>query len=187
MLEQLIPNSVDIGPHLHTIRDYASMCDSIVEFGVRDGHSTFALGAGLAERARNIEVGSSWPSLNSYDINPFPGAASFRKMAFEEHVTFSFHQNDDRKVVIENVHLLLLDTYHEYAQLDAELSLHAKHAMKWIILHDTYLPNDDNGHSKDMWVAIFKLLSGAYLNSGKWIVIDDFRNCMGLTILQRQQ
>lgn len=165
------PAGIDIRDHMDTLRWYASnaFCSNIVEFGVRSGFSTISFLAGHPCK------------LTSYDVDPFQNAFAWKKMAQEEGIEFQFVRGDSRLVEIEPCHLLFIDTLHERRQLDTELSRHGDKVQKYIIMHDTHQPNDDNGHSGEMQTAILWFL---YLNRD-WCISRDYRNCNGLTVLER--
>lgn len=173
--QEAIQSSRDIGEHLHILRQYASFCQHITEFGVRSGCSTAALLVGLAEQGSG--------KLISYDTQPFMRQDDFVQAAQLEGVEFCFFQRDDLAITIEPTELLFIDTVHTYQQLDAELRRHEEFVGKWIVLHDTYTDNypDSPGSSgMEMWIAILKLCS-----KGHWCIYSDDARQFGLTVLER--
>ena len=115
----------DINEHASTLRELASLCRTVTEFGVRSGVSTTAFMTGLPTGGRLI----------SYDINPIPEhlktLASLRPA-----IKFIPIQADTMKCdLIEPTDLLFIDTLHTYDQVMVELE-HAPMA-KWIAFHDT--------------------------------------------------
>ena len=168
LLETAIEHGDDIKDHLPKLQEYASFCNHVTEFGVRDGYSTMALMS--AKPAR----------LVSYDINPCRNLPVLVNSAREIGVDFVFTIADDRQIDIEPTELLFIDTYHEFSQLDAELRRHAGKVSRYIVLHDTYVPAA-NGSSQGMWTAILKFLA----MNPDWQIKADFDNCNGLTILER--
>lgn len=164
----------DINEHLPTLKDYASKCQTVTEFGVRSIVSTWAL---IAGRPRQV---------TSYDLNS-PGDKALREVrqiAQYAGVLFVFYQVDVLKTEIASTDLLFIDTYHTYTQLRAELERHAKWVRRWIILHDTETfgekgeANEENGLN-------YAIREFVKLNDA-WHYRDIFTNNNGLTILQRR-
>ena len=69
--------------------------------------------------------------------------------------------------------LLFIDTIHSYEQLSQELKLHSPHTTKYIIMHDTVIP--------EMQKAIREFL----IANPDWKPKEVFDNNNGLTVLQR--
>lgn len=189
------PGSIDIYEHMDTLKEYASKCDTVTEFGVRWVVSTWALMAGRPK------------SLTSFDINHFEiygvNPEILSKTAEEAGVKFTFHQEDvlttDKLVETD---LLFIDTVHSYKQLKMELHLHAKKVSKYIIFHDTVSFGETNegeiapnaGWSKELLEYYDKLGPANGINSAiveflmtnsDWFVHKLFKNNNGLTILTR--
>ena len=74
---QLCITPSDINEHLPTLKKYAEQCNSIVEFGVRDGCSTYGLLAGRPK------------FMVSYDINPPSFSVPDLQQACSETTTYS--------------------------------------------------------------------------------------------------
>lgn len=119
--------SVDMAPHVETLRALASECRTIVEFGVRTGVSTWALLDGLPENGRLV-------SVDIEDVTP------------PERVTadprWTLIVADDRTLTdLPQADLVLIDTSHEYHHTLAELTLAASLRARLIVLHDWNLPD----------------------------------------------
>lgn len=163
----------DINEHLPTLKKYAEECDIIVEFGVRDVVSTWALLAGKPKEM--ISVDSS--NCNLSDAS---------KLALEEGIKFTFIQEDSRIIDLPNhIDLLFIDTWHVYEQLKLELNRHSNKVSKFIIMHDTTtfgINGETPGHI-GLTPAINEFLISDI--GSQWSVLEEYTNCNGLTILKR--
>eukprot|EP00928_Gymnodinium_smaydae_P039138 TRINITY_DN26804_c0_g2_i2.p1 TRINITY_DN26804_c0_g2~~TRINITY_DN26804_c0_g2_i2.p1 ORF type:complete len:955 (-),score=107.63 TRINITY_DN26804_c0_g2_i2:20-2884(-) len=126
--------STDISHHMHTLRVFASQCDSVTEVGVRSGMSSWALLQGLADRGKR-------GSLTSIDLDAFTEAPLLKRLASNIGIDYSFTQGNVLDVTIGPTCLLFLDTFHAYPQLKRELEK-ATHVSHYIVLHDTTLDGD---------------------------------------------
>jgi hypothetical protein len=173
----------DIVQHIETLYRYSLRCNHITEMGVRGVVSSWAF---LIARPKK---------LISYDINQCP-VDELSKCAKEINVEFEFKIADTGHpdTVIENTDLLFIDTWHIYAQLKQELSLHSPKVNKYIIMHDTasfgftgveaenyegYVKRDPD--NRGLWPAIEEFLE----DNPNWILKERFYNCNGLTILEK--
>ncbi len=172
--EQKCAEPSDIWEHLPVLRDYASRCKLVTEFGVRGVVSTWALIAGRPEQ------------VTSYDLSS-PGdemICQVRLVALEAKVFFVFYKVDDLSTTINTTDLLFIDTFHTYAQLRAELNRHAKDGRKWIILHDTetFGEKGEAESERGLNYAIREFL----MANDEWVEIKRYTNNNGLTILERR-
>lgn len=151
----------DINEHLETLKKYASECDTIVELGVRYCVSTWALLAGKPKRLTSIDI--KHPNDFGGDLQ------QVYLTTMDENINFEFVLGDSLKIEIPECDLLFIDTLHTYEQLSAELKKHAGRVKKYIILHDTALP--------EMQKAVNEIEG--------WSTKEQFTNCNGLTILER--
>jgi hypothetical protein len=159
----------DIQNHLPRLRWYANQCESVVEMGVYQANSTWAL---LAGRPRKMV---------SHDLWPYIDVAETTKAAEEAGVQWSFVQGSVLNGRIEHCDLLFIDTWHHYHQLRAEFELHAPSAQKYIILHDTETNrHQGSGGHPGMQKAIDELLT-----AGEWQLVRHYPDSNGLTILGR--
>lgn len=115
--------------HMPVLEHFASRCDSVLELGTRDGHSTLALLAGLS--------GRPWTRMTSLDIRPTPFVEWLAPLA----PNWSFRAVDtaDESVAadIEPADLVLIDTLHTDRHIRRELDLYGKKASRFIVFHDT--------------------------------------------------
>jgi hypothetical protein len=179
--ERLCREPNDISEHLPVLFGYASRSRSIVELGVRSGNSTTALLAGLSASA--LREFAHWPRLDSVDIVASTLACDLSPLAPD--VAWRLHWADSLKFAPLPCDLLFIDTLHTRAQLAAELSRHAGHARKWILLHDTTTFGDageDGGEG--LWPAVIEFLAAG---EGRWRIAKRFENQNGLTVLERVQ
>jgi len=162
----------DINEHLPVLKDYASRCKTVTEFGVRSVVSTWALIAGRPD------------TVTSFDLTS-PGDEVIQhvwEVAHEAHVDFSFYQADVLTAHVYPTDLLFIDTYHVYTQLKTELNRFANGVRKWIIMHDTETfgekgeANEENGLN----YAIREFLEANPI----WSEVRRLTNNNGLTVLR---
>jgi len=170
----------DINEHLVTLQKYASECEHVIEMGMRDIVSTWALLMGKPNK------------LVSYDIE-HPKDRSrllqLKNATKELNVEFEFKKEDVLKTEIEETDLLFIDTLHRGSQLKRELVLHSDKVRKYIIMHDTTtfsLKGESDRHRPEIEDDGLKwALDEFLLENDKWEVHEVYRNCNGLTILKR--
>ncbi len=164
--------STDMWEHMERIRYYASQCESIVEFGVYDCTSTWALLAGRPK------------SLISYDIARRLDVDDVERVAAEHGLSFKFMLCDSLKAQFGETDLLFIDSLHTYDHLSAELRTHGNSVKKYIILHDTTTFEfcEETPHTgRGLWPAIEEFLAA----NPHWSIKERFTCCHGLTVLQR--
>lgn len=127
-LEALARETADMAPHLATLCRLARDANSIVEFGVRTGVSTWALLDGLPPDGR----------LTSVDIEDVRPDLPDRITNDER---WAFIHGDDLVVTLPRADLVLIDTTHEYHHTLEELRLAADIGARRIVLHDWNLPD----------------------------------------------
>lgn len=159
----------DINELMPVIREYASKCNVVAEFGVRSGNSTCAILAGLQDGG-GLE-------LHSYDKNK--AGCSF------DTVKWKFTQADTSTLEgIPYCEMLFIDTLHTAKQVEAELK-HAASVSGWILFHDTMLFGD-KGEGRDggygITHAIYDFLAKEHKN---WRVKEHYPHNNGLLVLQR--
>jgi hypothetical protein len=117
----------DIVLHLPVLEYFASKCDHVTEFGVREGCSTVALIAGCKGE------------IHSYDIEASPIEPVLKGMPLPcKKWEFRLADTGSPDLVIEETGLLFLDTLHTYAHLSKELLYHGRKAKRYLAFHDTY-------------------------------------------------
>lgn len=108
-----------ISAHLPRLRELASHCDTVVEFGVKRGASSSALLLG----ARRVI---------SYDIAETSEARELKRLVPE----WDYRIGDSRKADFAEVDMLFIDSQHDGAHVEAELA-HADKVRRFIAGHDT--------------------------------------------------
>lgn len=177
----------DINEHLPLLRELASECEHVTEFGLRwaNGSTVAFLAAQPTE-------------LISYDIEPRHIVSDNVRtlVANAGRTKFQPRCGDTLKIAIEPTDLLFIDTYHTGKQLLAELTRHvdpiANNVRKYLIFHDTKtfgLVGED-GSAPGLRTAIrqfqrlhaFPLWNAVHAKRG----LMDFENNNGLIVLVRE-
>lgn len=188
----------DINEHLPTLRAIANECSSVAEFGVRGIVSTYAFMLGLAE---NTDEGHPQKTLFCVDIEDIDMSGMI-ELGKKVNVDVAFKKCDSVKVIIPEVDLLFIDTWHVYEHLKRELAAHHAKVRKYIVMHDTFVDGRDGesirlgmdykyqaemsgypieGICKGLRPAISEFLE----EHREWKMVADYQNCNGLTILAR--
>lgn len=115
----------DINEHLPILKQLSEDCESVTEFGVREGVSTRVF------LSSNLK-------LRSYDIVYNYSVSNLFKIAYENGKDVFYGIGNVLQFEIEETDLLFIDTDHTYTQLTNELKLHASKVKKYIVFHDTY-------------------------------------------------
>ena len=171
LYEQRAAEDTDIKAHMPTLRDLASYCDHVTEFGMRWCSSSIAFLAGLPPRGQLI----------SYDINPDcqrPAVAIQSK--WWEFIVADTSQLDE----IAATDLLFIDTLHDAAQVTAELR-HADKVRRWLVFHDTVLfgtADESTGQPPGIMHAILTFMA----RHPEWQVRSHSYESCGLLVLERQ-
>ncbi len=189
----------DINEHVPTLSKYAEECESVVEFGVRAGVSTWGFAHGLIQNTLKNKP----CRLDGFDLGPAPVPYSFLKDAGIPYLTCSFTQENNLHVAPVECDLLFIDTFHVYGQLKRELERHASGVRKYIILHDTTVDEYEGELRRVGWNAVTmsartgipvgELLIGLWpavelflARHSEWQIKERFANNNGLTVLQRR-
>lgn len=112
----------NIDKHLPVLREYASQCQSVTEFGTDIGFSTCAFLAAKPD------------TLDCYDLVRTDDVWILERLAGRTRMRF--HEKSTLTVQIEPTDLLFLDTDHTYEQVSQELNLHGHKARKFLVFHD---------------------------------------------------
>ncbi len=173
-LEQLYQRAAlqpsDINEHAPKLRELASQCESVAEFGMRHGVSTVALLAGQPQR------------FTTYDLRADPIVGVLQQ--WRGKTDFKFTQGDSLHVDLEPVDLLFIDTVHHAPQLSAELVRHGPKVRRWIAMHDTAIYGENGeGGQPGLLVALRAFLRG----NPEWTVIYQTEANNGLTVISRSQ
>ena len=184
----------DIYEHLPTLRSYATGCKHVTECGVRSAVSSYAFATALRATpgARLVLV----------DVDGSPAIDQFLQECQHEGLSAQFHKESDLTCPMEPTDLLFIDTWHIYGHLKRELARWNSSVAKYIILHDTEV---DRIHGetvrmgmnaveqsartgipveeilRGLWPAVEEFLAA----HPEWRIKEHFKNCNGLTVLER--
>lgn len=161
--KELCEKESDINQHLPTIRETVKEGDNVLELGVRDVVSTWALLANKPATLLSVDVVYP-PEQNLRDV---ADAARAQDTAFDFILASSLHLQ-----LKKNVDVLFVDTIHTYSQLVKELWRFESKVKRTIILHDTKIP--------EMWACVTD-----FLYSPNWQIEKQLDSHMGLTVLTR--
>ena len=203
----------DIAEHLPVLKELAMdpKVRHVSEVGVRNGYATFAFLDAALERWQSGggDDGVAELKIRLYDITQ---TTPVKQLLNEIHtecnaLDVKFTEGDDLKVHIEKTDLMLLDTWHSYRQLAAELKVIPQRVNQRIAFHDTELfGHRDEGESGHGGKPVDEsLFTGMHKKTGLRPAIDDFlklqeqhtatsafvlehdkKNCNGLLILKRE-
>jgi hypothetical protein len=163
--------TTDINQHLPTLKAYADLSNVVVEMGVRTVCSTWAF------------LMSKCPKIISYDINFNDYIKYCQNICRQEGREWNFILDSSLMANIPQTDLLFVDTFHTYAQLKNELSIHHTKVNKWIICHDTesYGSSSENGTTPGLQAAINEFIS----SNPSWKIKEHYKNNNGLTVLEK--
>jgi hypothetical protein len=116
----------DIVSHLPVLEHFASQCEHVTEFGVREGCSTVALLSG------------SKGVVHSYDIVTPEAKVILESMELSSKWVFHLGDTGSNETFVEDTELLFIDTLHTRAHVAKELLHHGRKATKFLAFHDTY-------------------------------------------------
>jgi hypothetical protein len=147
-----------------TYQRYASQVDSIVEFGVYTGLSTCAWLSGSPKKLRSYDI----TDINLTVLDELKHCAELNRTDFEFTIANSL------EIDIEPCDLLFIDTVHTKQHCLAELDRHARHAQKYIVLHD---PTE--------WPGVFEAVITFLHYNHNWHIIEHCNQGSGLLVLER--
>lgn len=185
----------DIHEHLPTLYKYATECESVVECGVRGCVSSWALTYGLLNNNKPTKS-ILLNDLTSCNIQGLLDATKGLP------ITVNYEWKNDLDLVLPNVDMVFIDTWHVYGHLKRELAKFSKVTMKYIAMHDTTVDgvygetirmglnakqqSKETGYPIEeincgLWKAVEEFLA----NNPEWKLKERFTNNNGLTILER--
>ena len=167
---QACEKQTDINKHLPMLHGIANLCDSVTEFGVRDGQSTRAL---LASRALKVR---------SYDLYLDPNVSRLfiaaQQFADRDAV---YTQGNSLFIDIDQTDLLFIDTDHKYSQLKQELEKHHTKVNKYLAFHDTQTYGTNCQDGKGLLPAILEFM----MEHREWVVNYHSTENNGFTVLEK--
>lgn len=170
----------DINEHLPLLREIASRCNHVTEFGLRGANgSTIALLAAQPDK------------LISWDIDPFSivSQAVLDLITIRGRTVFQPRVGSTLEILIEPTDLLFIDTIHTFAHLKAELERHGdpieNRIRKYIAFHDTVTFGTVGGDGTEPGLrAAIRWFQTRYAFP-IWELVEDRKNCNGLAVLRR--
>lgn len=147
-----------------TYKKYASMVDTIVEFGVYTGLSTTAFLAGNPKKLRSYDI-------TDFNLSILPELYNY---ANSKNIDFQFIIGNSLEVEIDNTDLLFIDTVHKRRHTEAELQRHSKNVNKYIIFHDT-----------TAWPGVFEAVVNFLINNHDWFIIEHCNKNSGMIVLKK--
>lgn len=180
----------DINEHFPTLSDYASHCETLIEFGTRTGNSTVALLRGL-----NLSYGRV---MKTIDIDPNATAHVAGVLGLDhdgdgwvgETKVEALTANTLQIEIETPVDMIFIDTLHTYHQLKQELIRHGNKAKKYLAFHDTYTFGEqgEDGTTPGLNQAIDEFIENSLRHLGvRWEKVYVSRANNGLTVLERLQ
>ena len=124
LFEWQLKKESDIKAHLPFLKELASECEYVVEFGTRSGVSTTALVAGKPKRVVTVDKNMS-------------GVPQVLKIMAEGATRLDFMQGDTLQITIPECDMLFIDSLHTGDQVWGELTRHAGKVKRWLAFHDT--------------------------------------------------
>jgi predicted O-methyltransferase YrrM len=170
----------DMAPFGEVLHNLARKSRHVLEFGTFNGISTTFLLAGLDDRDLDDE-----PGIVCVDLQETPDIEELRQITRQRGIGFTFAKGtslDPRwwlPAEGTTYDLVLIDTWHNAAQVQAELDLVKNHCQR-IALHDTELFGFiGNDKTVGVWAAIGEFLA----KNREWRVEAHYPESVGMTVL----
>ncbi len=128
--QELKAKPSDVNEHFETIQKYVSPGDLVVELGVRNCVSTYALMRNRPHAIMSVDV----------VVPPQEKLDEVATIAEEAGVEFQFYQSDSTYFNINPIDVLFIDTLHLYSHIVKELWRHSGRTRKYILFHDSHIP-----------------------------------------------
>jgi SAM-dependent methyltransferase len=182
--ERLCAEPSDINEHLPVLRELASACSNVAEFGTRGGVSTTALLMGLRDKVR-AKGGGGFLKIADIDYAAVGNALAELGPSLKGDAVWLQGEVGDTLagVTVDSCDMLFIDTLHTYDQLITELDMYHDRVDKWIALHDTvtFGAKGEDGKEPGLRQAVADFLSG----HSEWSELRHYENNNGLTVLER--
>jgi hypothetical protein len=182
--DKLCATPSSVNEHLPTLRNYASRCESVAEFGVDIGQSTTAFLMGQPSKLVSIDVvckselGELW-EIGKHHLN----LGGTRGCTIGK-TRWVFVIDDSRTHDLFDTDLLFIDSSHCYDQMATELSRHHARITKWIICHDT-IAYGEYGEAGPPQVGINPAIDEFLARHPEWVRLEHFVNNNGLLVMER--
>ncbi len=166
----------DIVLHLPVLEYYASLCEHVTEFGVREGHSTVALISGCRGKVRSYDI------IRSGIVDVLEQLKLPCDWRFEELDTGSSPGD-----AVGETDMLFIDTLHTYEHVKKELAIHGRKARKFLVFHDTFTCGEWDISGPDKNVRGILPAIGEFLSDYQGEYETRYRSdcCSGLWVLGR--
>lgn len=128
--QKLLKTPSDINLNFPMIRESVEPGDTVVELGVRNCVSTWALLAGKPREMLSVDV----------VMPPDKVLTEVGETARKEGIKWRFVHEDSTVVFIPEIDVLFVDTLHLYSHVVKELWRHSEQVRKRIIFHDYAIP-----------------------------------------------
>lgn len=164
--------------HLDVLRQLASECQEVVEFGIRYGASTSALLLGCPG------------TVMSWDIEQLPCHAELKDAALGRWLP-NYGKSQDADFLCCD--MLFHDTFHNYAQVKAEIEAHAHKVLKYFVFHDSIKNSISGGenHTRGNFnpdLAGFRLaVDELMIRDPSWFIKAHYPHSDGLLVLERRR
>jgi len=186
----------DINEHLPVLYKYAKDCESVIECGVRNCVSSWALVFGLLNNNKEIKKILLNDKIEC-DINEL--LIETKNLSIEVSYQWKNNLNLD---LTSNYDMIFIDTWHVYGHLKRELAKFSPIINKYIIMHDTTIDEIDGETIRCGWNANEQSVETGYTvdeircGLGKainefletntdWKLLEKLTNNNGLTILKK--
>lgn len=160
--QELLEKPSDINQHFPLIRKTIKEGDLVVELGVREIVSSWAL---LVNKPK---------ALLSVDVVMPSNLEDIKKATETAGIKYDFVLADSMQIIISPVDVLFIDTIHTYSQLAKELWRHSEMVKRNIIFHDSLIP--------EMRACIVDFLYNPH-----WKFKEENTEGTGLLVLERQK
>lgn len=165
--------------HLDVLRQLASECDSVVEFGIRSASSSSALLMGCKG------------TVYSFDIERIPEWHDPLMLAAGDRWEVTYCRSE--LAVIPECDMLFHDTFHNYEQVKAEIDAHADKVRKYYVFHDSVKNAISGGenHTRGNFnpnLAGFRLaVDELMIRDPSWFIKAHYPHDDGLLVLERRR
>jgi len=160
--QALLKTPSDVNLLFPLIRESVTVGDYVVELGVRDCVSTWALLANKPKFMASVDV--IYP--------PEETIVEVGQTAHEEGIAWRFILGDSTQVLFTTIDVLFIDTLHLYSHIVKELWRHSEFVQKRIIFHDTKIPE-------------VKACIQDFLYNPNWKLEKESSECNGLAVVRR--
>jgi cephalosporin hydroxylase len=169
----------EIHEHLATFQRLGAECETICEFGIGWGTSTWAF----------LSTKPKW--MRSYDIQDYEQLGLLKETAKNMNWDWQLllQNTAEPSFHIEECDLLFVDSLHTGDHVEAELRHNAQYVKKYIIFHDIVKFGSIGQNSIGMITPGVRGINSAIddflANHPEWQVKERYENCHGLLVIER--